>query len=563
MELKIEIHEAKNGEPTLTINDFYIHSKYNPSREAEQIAEKQYSPHHTHVIFGYGSGHLVEALLKERQFHEVLFVIDPLFDQEQIKRPTSSIEQGIYYLKSDILENFEQYLSQLARNTRIKYKVMCLPNYDKLFPQQYRLLLEKTKDVQNRNLVNDFTLLRFAKIWYENFLRNLKHLQNDYSAEVLKKAYTAPAIVVSGGPSLNKQIETLKAFRHQCIVVCSGSTINSLLAQNIEPDYVVTIDGGEANYRHFKELYLENSKIVYTMQNHPNVRASFKKPGYVVESKGHPKLSRFIKEDLGIQLPMFLGGASVAHTAFNFATYITSGPVALIGQDLAYTDDLTHAASNKNSRKIDESFIERRQAFQIVSYNGEKVWTDPVFNSMRLEFEDLIKLDPPQNAIFNCTEGGALINGFEQMPFPQFCETFAKGQQVNIMEHAEWNDHFVTNTSLMQELTYYQSMEKILTEALLILKRNYAKKSFDSKSLKQLDKIDEKLQQLMNKTVVDLLVTPVTMRIMGNYLPSESETALQKFERSYKQMEDLYSSTKKCVQEATEIITQLVETENI
>lgn len=558
----VEVQQAKNGENTIKINEYYIHSKYNPSREAEQVVKTHYTPHHVHIFFGYGCGHVVEALLKLRQFNETVFVVDPLFNDNKIKRPFSLVEQNIYYLKSDILHDFEQYLSQLARKTRIKYKVICLPNYEKLFPEEYRLLLEKTKDVQNRNLVNDMTLLRFSKVWYDNFFLNLPNLQMDYSASVLEKQYTAPAIIISGGPSLGKQLDYVKKYRQQFILICAGSTINSLLAQSIEPDYVVTIDGGEANFKHFAELKLQQSKIVYTMQNHPKIRKSFEKPGYVVESKGHPKLTRFIKEELGLELPMFLGGASVAHTAYSFATYITKGPVALIGQDLAYTDDLTHAPSNKNSRKIDAAFIKRRQAFQIESYSGEKVWTDPVFNSMRLEFEDLLKIEPPQNEVFNCTEGGAYINGFEQMPFKQFCETFARDENVRIIEHASWNNHFSVKHSMQFELQQYNKLEKILDDALVVLKRNYPKKAFDARSFKQLDKIDESIQRLMDQLVIDLLISPVTMRVMENYLPTQHETALEQFERSYNQMNDLYTSMKVCVQEATAMLQQLLEEEN-
>lgn len=560
--MNVEIHTAKNGEQTLKINDYFIHSRYNPSREALQIATKQYMPHHVHVIFGYGSGHLVNAMLEIRDFQELLIVVDPLFDENVIERPFSDEQQKVYYLKAETINDFEQYLSHLGRGTRIKYKVLNTPNYEKLFGEEYRFLLEKVKDLQNRNLVNDATLLKFSKIWYQNFLENLTHLNNDYSGRVLHKAYTAPVVVVSGGPSLVKQMDLLKAYRNQLILVCAGSAINSLLKEGMEPDYVVTIDGGAPNFRHFQNIELQQAKIVYTLQNHPGVRASFEKPGYVVESQGHPTLTRFVKEILGIELPMFLGGASVAHTAFNFANYITTGPVALIGQDLAYTGDLTHAVGNIHARKIDEAFIARRQAFQITGFDGEKVWTDPVFNSMRLEFEDLIKLEPPENEFYNCTEGGAYINGFEQIAFKEFCERFAQ-KQVEIVEHTQFNCHFDEKEVLGKELQPYKKLLNVLNEAMLILKRNYSKKQFDHSSLKQLDKIDEKIRRLIEVVTIDLLIAPVTMRITQSYLAKENETPLEQFERSYRQMEDLYSSMIEKVKEATAIVNEIIEKRNL
>lgn len=559
LNINVEMHLAKNGEEILKINDYFIHSKYNPIKEAQQIVENQYVPHSAHIFFGYGSGHLINAFLQVRKFNEVIIVVDPLFDKALIERPLSNQQQNIYYLKADILEDFEQYLSYLAKDVRIAYKVVCSPNYDKIFAAEYKLLLTKVKDVQNRNLVNDFTLLKFAKTWYRNFLENLYHLETDYSAAVLQKKYTAPAIVVSGGPSLAKQLDLLKLYRTKVIVICAGSTINSLLAHNIEPDYVVTIDGGMPNFRHFQQLKLKNSKIVYTLQNHPQVRHSFEKPGYVVESKGHPTLTRYVKEELKVELPLFLGGASVAHTAFNFAMYITTGPIALIGQDLAYTNNLTHAPSNKHARKIDEAFIEKRQAFQIKGFDGGKIWTDPVFNSMRLEFEDLIKMEPPQNDFYNCTEGGAQIHGFAQMPFQLFCEQFTGNEDVEIIEYTQKNNHFSTVVCLERERKQYKKLLTILNEALLILKKNYSKNFFDSNSLKKLDKIDAQIQNLMNVLTVDLLISPVTMRIMNKYLPKENETSIEAFQRSYMQMQDLYQSMKENITEAIAIVSEILE----
>lgn len=559
MTYQVEVQQAKNGENTFLINNFYIHSKYNPSREAQQIADNQYEPHYVHIIFGYGQGHLVRALLERRRFNELIVVIDPLFDDELIARPYSEPEQNVYYLKANVLKDLEQYLSHLDKQTRLTFKVLNLANYDKLFPDLYTLLLKKVKDLQNRNLVNDYTVMKFAKQWYQNFHENIFHLQYDYSAAVLQKKYTAPAVVVSGGPSLSKQINLLKTYRKQLIVVCAGSTINSLLAENIEPDYIVSIDGGEANMVHFGGLNIANSKLVYTMQNYPDVRDSFEQKGFVLQSKGYLTLSKFLEQELHLNIPTFLGGASVAHTAFNFANYITTGPVALIGQDLAYTDDYTHAKTVKHAKQIDAEFIERRKAFQIVGYDGKPVWTDPVFNSMRLEFEDLVKMEPPQNAFYNCTEGGATIEGFPQMPFAQFCQQFTTEGQVDHSFELEQNVQFDAKASLLKEVQSYKKLLQFVGEALLILKKNYTKKMFDKASLKQLDKIDEQIQTIVQQLTIDMLITPITMRVMNNYLPKEQETVIEQFERSYNQMHDLYQSIKDSVVEATDIITNIIE----
>lgn len=556
MQISTERHRAKNGENTLKINEYFIHSKYNPMREATQIVEKNYCPHHAHVFFGYGCGYLVQALLKVRQFNETIIVVDPLFDGV-IEKPKS--KANVFYFESKILNDFEFYLSDLTAQVRISYKVVCLSNYDKIFPNEYKLLLSKVKDFQNRNLVNDYTILKYSEVWHSNFLENMIHLEKDNSATVLKKVYKEAVVIVSGGPSLAKQIPLLKKYRNKLILVCAGSTINSLIAEEIEPDYVATIDGGDPNYQHFKGIKLKDARIVYTMQSHPLVRESFEKLGYVVATNGSAMSERYLKEELKIEIPTFIGGASVAHVAFNFAKFITTGPVALIGQDLAYTDNLTHANTNKFARNIDEQFIKEKQAFKITSYYGENIWTSPALNSMRLEFEDIIKFDPPENLLFNCTEGGAKINGYTHMSFKDFCEIYASKEEIKILNHDEINNHYNVSQSFQKELDLYNQLLEMLNNAIKILKNNKGSNQFDINTMKKLQKLEKKIQNIINKLTIEPLISPVVMHTLRNYLPKINETEKEAYLRTFAQMEDMYHSLREKTDVAKKVLKEIIE----
>lgn len=557
VELQIEFLEAKTGDTTLKINEYFIHSKYNPKQEAVRNAELNYTPHHVHVVFGYGCGHLVEALIEIRAFNEAIIVIDPLFNDDVINKPEN--HERVYYFNTDVLPYLEYYISDIDRNNRILFKAFCLSNYDKLFPELYKTMLQKVKDLQNRNAVNDFTLIRYADSWYNNFVHNMFHLQRDYSGKLLEKAYDVGAVVVAGGPSLQKQMPLLKQYRKHFLIICAGSTINSLIAEGIEPDYAVTIDGGDPNYQHFKNVKLNNTKVVYTMFNHPLVRNSFENDGYIVDTKGNESLTKYIKQKLHMDLPVFLGGASVAHTAYNFAKYITTGPVALIGQDLAYTDNLTHARTNKFAREIDEAFIKKVEGFKVTSYDGEQIWTNPVLNSMRLEFEDLLKMDPPGNLVYNCTEGGVKIEGFQQIPFKQFCETYKSKEEVELIEHPKQLAKFNIIEQLECERKNYKELINILNEAIYVVTKAKRHNFFDSVSLKQLDRLDKKIKKITNEVLVDILIVPTVLRILRSYLPTVNETEQQKFDRTYTQMNDLYRSMKSAIERADNTLKNLIE----
>lgn len=538
-----EIHylESKTGEPTLKINDFLVHSKYNPSREAKQIAEKQYIPHHTHIVFGYGCGYLVEALCKEFQFNEVLIVIDPLLQNNILK--VREEHRNLHILNANAIENLEFVLSHFARETRTTFNVICLSNYDKLFPEFYKDLLVKVKGVQFQNRTNDYTLMRYAKTWQVNFVKNLYHLSKDYRLSELEQAYSAPIVIASGGPSLSKQLPQLIKIRNSIILIAAGSTVNSLLAAGIEPDYVVSLDGGEPNYHHFKDLKLEHARIIYTMQNHPGVRNAFLEKGYCVDINGLYGFSKYLKEQVKVDLPLLNGGGTVAHLAFTIAQYISDGPIALIGQDLAYTDNLTHAANNKNARPIDEEFIKQYDAFLTKSYNGDSVYTIPPFYSMKLDFEQLIKMNPPRVPFFNCTEGGIKLDGFPQLTFQEFCDKYVPKDVISIISHhgGESLDIDIDiDTLLKRDIKLYNKLILNLTNGLNTLMKNRSNTQFEMDVLKKLEKIDQKSNELIKMLPIETITSPITMEVTKNYLPKINESQEEAFQRVKNQTKTLY-----------------------
>ncbi|QCR31499.1 motility associated factor glycosyltransferase family protein [Lysinibacillus sp. SGAir0095] len=538
-EITLEYLQAKSGEKILKINEYYVQSKYNPFNEAKQIVENNYTPHHVHIIFGYGCGYVVEEMLKRRAFQEKIIVIDPLFEHEQVEILHEG--ENLYLFDSSVISNFQLYLDSIALEARVSYKTFCLPNYDKIFPELFMELLLKIKSVQYKNRTNDYTILRYAEEWQRNFILNLRNIYSDSNIEVLQEKYSCPVIVASGGPSLNKQIPLLKKFRNSFILIAAGSTINSLLKNEIEPDYVVSIDGGEPNYKHFKDTQINNAELIYSLQHHYKVNNSFHKKGYIIGTQGFEKLRGFLIDKLNIEFPILELGGSVAHSAFNVAQYISTGPVALIGQDLAYTDNLTHAEYNKNSRKVDEKFIKEHEAFLTAGYYDDQVWTSPVFNTMRLDFEALITASPPKVPFFNCTEGGVKIKGFQQIPFKQFLE-----ENCNLDNHIELYNNEINLTKkdiyfVYQDLIkQLESLKDVLELGIESLQKIKSGNQFNHKLIKKLDKIEKDINKYLIEVPLDPITSAISIELLNSYLPKENETKEETFERVSLQTKTLY-----------------------
>lgn len=549
MNLRIEKILSKTGKDILKVNGLFIHSKYDPELEAKRKAEKIYLPHHAHIIFGYGCGHLVDALVKLFKFNEKVIVIDPLLDEGGIK--VKKEHENLTIFNSTAIEDLNYHIKTFAQEFRTKFQISCLPNYDKLFPEQYKKILFRVKETQVDNQVNDATLIKFSEIWQRNFTDNLINANGDYNINLLERAYECPVIVVSGGPSLTKQMPLLRKIRNNVIVIAAGTTIGSLLAEDVFPDYIVSIDGSEINYSTFESLTFNESKLIYTMLNHPKIRHSFKSKGYVTDVDGWAGFSNYLKKQLHIKLPMLLSGSSVSHLVFSIAQYISSGPIALIGQDLAYTNNRSHADNNRQTKTINEEYLKSLNAFQVEGYYGDLVWTIPLFNSMKIDFETIIKNERPKVPFFNCTEGGIKINGFEQISFKEFCESYVSTKKVTILEHSEKETIKIDIIKALQkENELYAKLSKIFSKGLKVLSSNRPNNGFEEHVLIKLDETEKKSQEIISQLPIESIISPITMKVMQLYLPKVDETKKEAYQRVYNQTKDLY----------TELITAIQKT---
>lgn len=80
------------------------------------------------------------------------------------------------------------------------------------------------KDVAEEYLVNINTVQAFSKVAVENMLKNADYVRTGYQAKQLMEAIPRemPAIIVSAGPSLNKNIEELKKAKNKAFIIASG-----------------------------------------------------------------------------------------------------------------------------------------------------------------------------------------------------------------------------------------------------------------------------------------------------------------------------------------------------
>lgn len=543
-DLDIIYLQTKNEKPNAKVNGYFLHSNYNPEAEADKYIDKNYKEGYLNILFGYGLGYIANAIAKKYGNTDIL-VYDPLFSSLNIEGKDKI--EGVFSDLQDFYIRSEDYIADFDR----KVNILLSPNYDKIFDKEYKEFLDFIRHIQIEDIVNENTIRFFGDLWQENYIMNLYYVHKDQSLKELFNKYDCPVILASGGPSLTKQLPLLKKIKDKCLIISAGSTINSLLAAEITPDYVVTMDGGESNYFHFKNIKNNNFDLIYGLGNAWKIERDFKGSRYSFCFYGEDSIQKRIKEGLGKELPMLSTGGTVAITALEIASKISTGPIAIIGQDLAYTNNKSHAENNNHYSELTDEFFKKDMAFEVEGYYGEPVKTNHQFNSMRKSIERLNIRLHNQHTIYNCTEGGVKINGMPQLDFEAFCETYIDDTKnvTKVKVQNEINKHdAIYNEFMSEEIAVYLKIKKLLVEAIYLLKEERNSTVFSASTLKKLDKIDSKLKEYYPQVIMERIIDPITMDVMRMTIDNKQLETKEKFKQIHRQNMYLYEN----ILEATE-----------
>lgn len=531
----IEKITSKKGFQITKINGYMCHSIYDPIKEAKKFVEKNIEDVQIHFVYGYGDGYIVDEFLERASETNTFYVVvDPFIEISNVEN------ENLAFISFKNSEDLKKNLSYFM-NYNYNKKVTTSLNYDKMDLKLYKEFLDILNELIHVNKVNENTVSLFSYNWYINYLKNLSNVDKDESIEKLHNCTDKPIVIASGGPSLTKQLDIIKKYRDKILLIAAGSTINSLLAENIRPDVVVSIDGHINNYAHFKDnRFDEKTLFIYSMYSYPKIREQFEK-GYFFVDSASSNLVQHLKKYSQENPIMLNGGGSVAHYALSVGSYISSGPICLIGQDLAYTNGQSHAKSNVFNKKVDKI---KDNLIEVDGYFGDKVLSDYMFISMRNVFENLFYLIE-RKEIYNCTEGGANIKNYTNLPFAEFCEKFIINKSFKecvLVENQTSKDNVIKYFKLEKE--NYKKIKKYASNNLQLLKTNKANASFKGSVLKKMDMNDKNMKKYISKTPIEIAFKFIEMKVNRSFKKGKNETPKQEFDRVYNQNEFLYKEMK-------------------
>jgi hypothetical protein len=422
---------SRSGLPILKVSRenriTYLCSKVDPQREAERLVHSYLDgTEQLVVLFGMGLGyHLQEMLRMNSGAHFVIVEPDlELFAEILKTRDLSDIllSNNITLLiepRGIDLDEFSPHPSA------VNIRQVVLRPYRTLFETKAQQAVKDFQAYVNGKRINIATLKRFDRLWTKNTFKNCHFFFTRGGVSILRGRFRGlPAIVVAAGPSVERDLALLKQHSRNSILIAVDTVLNTLLSQDIHPDFVVTVDPQLINSYHLASLVIPPSTDVLPVliadpAVYPTVLRTYRGEVLITSSVFSP--GRIIEQFAEIKGSIAAGG-SVATAAFDLARIMGADPIILMGLDLSFSGGKTHISGSYVERYI-QSYAHRLKPIHNFTWtyirggspevftdkSGTAVLSDRRMLLYRNWFERQIRCET--TTVLNATRGGLSIEG--------------------------------------------------------------------------------------------------------------------------------------------------------
>ncbi|MCA9291098.1 MAG: DUF115 domain-containing protein, partial [Phycisphaerales bacterium] len=446
----VDFAPSADGVEAATYRGRPLCSRHRPRAEAERLASTvDLVDHAVVVVFGFGLGYHVEALAARLGRAGVIIVFEP--DVALLRTVLERIDHSrwlrdaMVVVVTDAADRAAVAGKMVGAETLIAQGLAFLehpPSRERLGDASTRFsaLLREFVAASKTTLMT--TLIRSVDTVH-NLLLNIDHYVGGDGIEDLRDvAPGVPAVVVSAGPSLRRNLHLLAApgVRERCIIIAVQTTLKPLLAAGIRPHFVTSLDYHEISGRFFEGLAasdVEGVTLVAEAKAHPIVMDLF--PG-ATRCAGSGILDEVLGP-LARDMGRIGAGATVAHLAVYLARHLGCSPIAMIGQDLGFTDGLYYAPGTaihevwapelnpfNTIEMMEWQRIVRHRLHlrKTVDLHGRSIYTDLQMVTYLQQFErDFAKYRDEGIEIIDASEGGVRKQHATIMPLAEVLERYA------------------------------------------------------------------------------------------------------------------------------------------
>ncbi|ENT5826183.1 motility associated factor glycosyltransferase family protein [Campylobacter coli] len=482
----------------------------NPNQELLEsltLFKSEYEKYPVLFFYGFGNGMFYKALCENKNHKHIIVFEDELeilalaFHLFDFSKELKNEKLILFYTPEVTTAQLTTLFIYENIQKSVKIFNLYIHNnfYEKFYTQKIKILNYKLMETIKYIVLNKGNDPYDSIIGIKHTLNNIpKLLSHGIFQDFLKKrkGKVKNAIIVSTGPSLTKQLPLLKQYANKATIFCADSAYPILAKHNIKPDYVCMLERDDIVSKCFDNDFKEFDKGIL----------------FILASVVHKEVIEFLernnREYMLVHRPLhfaaslnlkefgYIGvGASVANMAYELAASLRHENIIFIGQDLAYAKD---GSSHPREHIYGNQGEKLRGEVYTLAYGGEKqVRTQLTWNLFRQAFEKDIFWAKEKLKIntYNCTEGGARIEGAIEKPFQEVCETLLKENlkkpfdKPKILEKNKIKNKFLqTQKLLIKNVKQSEEFIKKCQNELKKLDFELSKSQFNSQTLIKIKK---------------------------------------------------------------------------
>lgn len=435
---QLEWSTAADGSPVAVFEGRALASRHAPRDEAVNFADAiDLREKAVVAVLGFGLGYHIAPLCERLARTGLVVVLEP--DLALLRAVLERVDWSAAFEKANILfftgtEDAGRYAERLAGAEGVLIQGVQIVEHPasrgRTAPFAKDFSQNLTETVRAARVTSATGLARSAHT-IRAILRNAAlYVGGDGLAPLEGIAKGQLGIVVSAGPSLRRNLHLLAqpGVRDRCVIVATQTVLKPLLAEGIRPHFVAALDWHQISKRFYeglREQDVAETTLILDPQANPVIASSYPGPVRTIAAPHLDALLGPLAREKGRLMP----GATVAHLCYQIARFLGCNPVALIGQDLGFTDGVYYARGTaiddvwtpelnpfNTMENLEWTRIVRHRAHLVKrrDVHGKSIYTDAQMQTYLQRFEYFFLQDERRGLLtIDATEGGVRKAGTE------------------------------------------------------------------------------------------------------------------------------------------------------
>ena len=490
----------ENGAYNLFYKERYLHRRENPLGEAKEIFSRASNePISIHLIYGLGLGYLFQVACANSSGTVILYEPD---------LNIMWISFTLVDFSNDILRNNVYVAGNIDEVSDAIYKKSGTYNNPQLLSlsSQQELNKEAFEEVVSKitEAVGAYSLdLKYTKEKFypslKMLVKNMSNLMKEIPLSHFKDVYKGKtAVIVSAGPTLDRNIETLKKNRDKYVLFTVGTALKTLVSNEITPDFLCIIETYNSS-KQVEGVNLEGVNLITEPYSNPALR-NFKYKQIYSHISANTPVNHLWSEICGEDIEEYWSKGTVSYTALNCARLMGCSKIVLVGQDLAYIEgqcyskdsaykdlvcefneesnkweitaknfeEYANALSPDGDAEVRAATAKRRLAalnnslYQVKGIQGKTLPTESVYAAFITPLSEYAKHFNDRRYI-NTSLVGAQIDGYENIPLEDALKDSEPAGDLELRTDFKYNTEMIKN-NLQDKLNELKEAIKIIHE---------------------------------------------------------------------------------------------------